>query len=208
MIGLFGDGSVGSPSVPVQIGGTVGRHTDGQDAAWQTLVLMLGLGLILGSAVLMYVVVQRSRTLARRRARAALAMHGAEHAVDGGIRGGTNGSTNGGTDGSTDGGIYTRTAQPEPERHSEEVPDSQRQSPTESPATPEPESSGRQPPEPVAAQDASTAEASTSDATATPTTAAVAATTTAAATPTAATTTTPTTTAANPRHHRRPRVTA
>jgi hypothetical protein len=72
MLGLFGDGSVGSPSGPVQIGtDTVGHHADGQGAAWQTLVLMLGLVLIMGAAVMMYVVIRRTRLLARRRARAA-----------------------------------------------------------------------------------------------------------------------------------------
>ena len=114
MIGLFGDGSVWIPSVPVQIGdaGTV-HHTDGQDAAWQALVLMLGLALILGSAVVIYVVVQRTRVLARRRARAASAMRGS----------------------GTDAGA----AEPEPEQHGDEAHESHQQWSPEPLSAPEPQ---------------------------------------------------------------------
>jgi|GEM_PF-2897667 len=68
--GLAGDGTPYTPSTPVQIG-TPGRthHAVTEVGSWQTLITMFAVVVVLGAAVLMYVVRQRTRVLRRRRVR-------------------------------------------------------------------------------------------------------------------------------------------
>lgn len=67
--GLAGDAAPYVPSAPVQIG-TSGQHRGvGEAGSWQALLMMFAVVLILGTAVLMFAVRQRTRLLRRRRVR-------------------------------------------------------------------------------------------------------------------------------------------
>jgi len=57
------------PSIPVQIGTHGTRHGHPQAASWQMLILMFVALIVLGTAVLLYVVRQRRKIVARRRMR-------------------------------------------------------------------------------------------------------------------------------------------
>lgn len=68
MFGLYGE-SIG-PDPVVQIGnGASGHHGAQQGANWELLLLLFVAAILLGAAVLGYVVVQRMRLQARRRAK-------------------------------------------------------------------------------------------------------------------------------------------
>ncbi|MEY9930079.1 hypothetical protein ABH926_004721 [Catenulispora sp. GP43] len=67
--GLAGDTTPYVPSAPVQIGTSGPRHGAAEAGSWQGLLAMFALVLVLGAAVLLYVVRQRTRVLARRRVR-------------------------------------------------------------------------------------------------------------------------------------------
>ncbi|MEY9906586.1 hypothetical protein ABIA35_002806 [Catenulispora sp. MAP12-49] len=67
--GLAGDTTPYVPSAPVQIGTSTPRHGAAEAGAWQVLLVLFALVLVLGAAVLMYVVRQRTRVLDRRRVR-------------------------------------------------------------------------------------------------------------------------------------------
>ena len=69
VVGLAGDTAPYVPSAPVQIGTSGPRHGVAEAGSWQALLVMFGLMLVLGTAVLMYAVRQRTRVLERRRVR-------------------------------------------------------------------------------------------------------------------------------------------
>lgn len=57
------------PSAPVEIGTSGPHHGVAEAGSWQVLIIMFGLVVLVGAAVLMYVVRQRTRLLERRRVR-------------------------------------------------------------------------------------------------------------------------------------------
>jgi hypothetical protein len=67
--GLAGDSVPGVPSAPVQIGTPKAHHRVAEAGSWQILLLMLVAVLVLGAAVLLVAVRQRTRVLKRRRVR-------------------------------------------------------------------------------------------------------------------------------------------
>lgn len=67
--GLAGDTAPYVPSAPVEIGTPGMRHGPAEIGSWQGLMVMFAVVLALGAVVLMYVVRQRTRLLARRRVR-------------------------------------------------------------------------------------------------------------------------------------------
>lgn len=69
-VGMLGaDGAPSTPSTPVQIGTPGARHGRPEMGSWQMLILMFISAIVLGTLVLMYVVRQRGKVLARRRVR-------------------------------------------------------------------------------------------------------------------------------------------
>lgn len=79
LAGFATDNTPHVPSAPVQIGTSGPRHGVAEAGAWQALIVMFGLVIILGTAVLMYAVRQRTGLLERRRVRrmaAAVALMG------------------------------------------------------------------------------------------------------------------------------------
>lgn len=69
VVGLAGDATPYVPSAPVQIGTSGPRRGVAEAGSWQGLIVMFGLVLAIGAAVLMYAVRQRTRVLERRRVR-------------------------------------------------------------------------------------------------------------------------------------------
>ena len=66
---LVGDTTPYVPSTPVQIGTSRPHHSISEVGSWQALLIMFCAVLLLGWAVLMVAVLQRTRLLARRRVR-------------------------------------------------------------------------------------------------------------------------------------------
>ena len=84
LLGLAGDNTPFAPSTPVEVGTSGTHHSVADTNSWQILIIMLFLVVVIGAAVLMYTVRQRSRLLERRRARRmaeahAIAHHAAHH---------------------------------------------------------------------------------------------------------------------------------
>ncbi|MEZ0115919.1 hypothetical protein ABH920_009961 [Catenulispora sp. EB89] len=69
LLGLAGDNTPYVPSAPVEIGTPGPHHGVAEAGSWQGLIIMFGLVIVLGAAVLMYAVRQRARLLERRRVR-------------------------------------------------------------------------------------------------------------------------------------------
>jgi hypothetical protein len=72
MAAVAGFGEAGAPDVPsspVQVGTGATPHRHTETASWRTLILMFISAIVVGTAVLMYVVRQRRRLLERRRLR-------------------------------------------------------------------------------------------------------------------------------------------
>ncbi|GAA1968721.1 hypothetical protein [Catenulispora subtropica] len=63
------DGGPNAPSVPVDIGTPGARHGHAEIGSWRMLIVMIISTIVIGTAVLMYVVRQRHRLLERRRLR-------------------------------------------------------------------------------------------------------------------------------------------
>ena len=69
LLGLAGDNTPYVPSAPVEIGTPGPHHGVAEAGSWQDLIVMFGLVIVIGAAVLMYAVRQRARLLERRRVR-------------------------------------------------------------------------------------------------------------------------------------------
>ncbi|WP_194916196.1 hypothetical protein [Catenulispora rubra] len=69
LVGLAGDNTPYVPSAPVEIGTPGPHHGVAEAGSWQGLIIMFGLVIVIGAAVLMYAVRQRTRLLERRRVR-------------------------------------------------------------------------------------------------------------------------------------------
>jgi len=69
LLGLAGDSTPYVPSAPVEIGTSGPHHGVAEGGSWQALIIMFGLVIVIGAAVLMHAVRQRARLLERRRVR-------------------------------------------------------------------------------------------------------------------------------------------
>jgi hypothetical protein len=67
--GLAADSTPYVPSAPVQIGTSGPRHGVPEVGSWQALIAMFAVVIVVGAAVLMFAVRQRTRVLERRRVR-------------------------------------------------------------------------------------------------------------------------------------------
>jgi hypothetical protein len=69
LLGLAGDSTPYVPSAPVEIGTSGPHHGVAEAGSWQALIVMFGVVIVIGAAVLLYAVRQRAGLLDRRRVR-------------------------------------------------------------------------------------------------------------------------------------------